>query len=110
MTKSLNLHPNAPSNAPHHPPNFVLQPNTAYCRICGEINQDPHAYVRWVWSYTHSYTHTPAQHRSLELSHRHLTPEAAQKLQHITIPIIDLVMDDEVASALREAPRPNAVL
>jgi hypothetical protein len=88
---------------PKMPLTLSLKPNTTYCRLCGEAFSHPFIPMRQAWSYKHAETHSEHQHRLLELSGRHLTPEAAQKLQHIAIPVVDLVVDDEVAQALREA-------
>lgn len=105
--------------------NFDPSRPYAGCRICGRIFQsrfdrDPvgvfrtqgafrseehvNAYalqLRKGWSQTHAKTHSAHEHLSLALSGRWCTPEAAEKLAAFgTISIIDLVMDNEVNSAL----------
>ena len=62
--------------------------------------------VRENWSFKHSRTHPDHQHVNLALSGNFLTPEAALKLVPFGItPLSDIVLDDEVESAGKEAPR-----
>jgi hypothetical protein len=95
-------------NLPQTPNNllFALRPNTTLCGICGAYYSNPNYYRRWRWSHEHASTHSERAHR-LFAEYPHLFyPEAAQLLQHVAIPILDIVLSDEVAQALKEAPRP----
>lgn len=92
------------------------------CNLCGAVYQGPldlrvppgHlpensmiaklAYdAREEWRLKHSKTHSEMEHRMLALSGRWATPEAAQRLAALGImSVVDMVIDDEVASALAE--------
>jgi hypothetical protein len=82
------------------------------CRICGLVYQNPDALKRIEWAQKHAHTHTDTEHRQFQLSGRQFTPEAANRLAAFgVIPILDLVLDDEVADALKEShpvPRDDA--
>jgi hypothetical protein len=96
-----------------------FDPNMPYsgCRICGQIYQTEldrniktldqaltASFGRAQWSKKHSKTHTTTQHRQLLISGRWCTPEAAQALASKgVISVVDLVMDDEISHAYREA-------
>jgi hypothetical protein len=96
-------------------PDLLFNPNCDHtlCKICGAVYQslldrDPfadrqHAKVkRMAWSHIHAKTHSESEHRALFISGRWCTPEAAQKLAAFGIvPIIDLVIDNEVEDALK---------
>lgn len=76
------------------------KPHT-YCGICGDVFQDPDIDIRKKWARRHSATHTEAEHKSLKLSLRHVTPEAAYRLAAFgIISLSDLLVDTEVAHAL----------
>jgi len=92
----------------------------AGCRICGAVFQgkfdrvlNPDANVRYrakfhrdAWRLGHNKKHQDHEHKSLQLSGRQCTPEAAQKLAAYGIfPLSSLVLDEEVSAALAEAPR-----
>lgn len=109
--------------------NFEFDPNKphTYCRLCGEVYQGepdrfPERYVsdstpleqvlvdnllrRQEWSFKHAKRHPEWQHRRLMRSGRWLTPEAAEKLIPFGIvPLLDIVLDDEVEHAGKLAPR-----
>lgn len=97
----------------------------AACRICGAIFQP---WLNWAtgdeeyaanymialaahmeikeWRNKHNGTHSEAEHRAFVASGRTLTPEAAIKLAPFgLVPVDDAITDEEVAQALREAPR-----
>lgn len=93
-----------------------------YCRICGVIYQPPlnripspdytaqvqlaALILRKEWSQKHAKQHTSAQHRQLQLSGRHCTPEALQRLVPFgIIPVSDIVFDEESEHAGLTAAR-----
>jgi len=96
-----------------------------YCRICGTVYQpglnrlpicditdetDLAAELhRREWSSRHARLHSSTEHRSLERSGRHCTPEALQRLVPLgIIPVSDIVMNPESEHAGLTAPRaPN---
>ena len=87
------------------------------CRVCGAIYQSKldrtvgdlghnltAMELRREWSVRHARLHTEKEHLSLALSGRSVTPEAAEKLAAFgVIPLVDMVMDEEVKSSLAEA-------
>lgn len=92
------------------------RPHT-FCRICGAVFQGPLDRTavgvfqealalgeRKAWSHKHAKHHSAREHRSLELSGRFCTPEAAHKLvAYGVLPISDALADEEVAHALFES-------
>ena len=85
---------------------FQLAPTTpfTYCRICGAHFVHHNIYERYQWSHLHANTHTFKQHDLLNKSKLWLLPAAARKLaSYGIIPLKDLVLDDEIADALRES-------
>lgn len=93
-----------------------------YCRICGVVFQPALNRVpldeytaevifaaniqRREWSQKHARQHTPREHKMLELSGRHCTPEALEVLvTYGIIPVSDIVMDGEHEHAGLQAPR-----
>jgi hypothetical protein len=72
-----------------------------------EAVNDYALHLRREWSRKHNKQHTEREHRLLRLSGRWCTPEAAHRLAAFgVISLVDLALDDEVASAYRES---NAV-
>lgn len=111
---------------------LLFDPHKPYvgCRLCGRVYQsiadrDPvgvyeknpasfdynpnHVTIfamekRKGWSITHAKQHSEQEHLSLAMSGRWCTPEAAlQLVAYGVISLIDLAIDDEVSSALRES-------
>lgn len=88
----------------------------AGCKICGEIYQPDATNAVEVqqlrvkeWRVRHDASHSFAEHEMLRISGLWATPEAAYKLApYGIIPIVDMVMNDEVKQALAEAPRSPA--
>ncbi len=96
------------------------KPHTA-CKICGAVFQsnadrnlpvgvlENHAVwaaesLRRSWSHRHARTHPQHEHMNLQKSGLWCTPEAAIKLAAFgIIPIVDLVMNDEIEGALAES-------
>lgn len=97
-----------------------------FCRICGDVFQtaydrDPTSkFSNWLpdleavarfatllrkeWSLKHSKEHKMHEHLSLAMSGRFLTPEASIKLASFgAFSIIDMAIDNEVESALKES-------
>src|SRR5207237_149389 len=106
--------------------NFNPHADFTGCKICGDIYQselDRKVQLRLAtpretiqatvqrknWSKHHAKQHTDRQHKSLALSGRFCTPEAAQRLAAwgvIGIPLaIDAPVDGELRHALATAPR-----
>jgi hypothetical protein len=85
---------------------LALKPNTTACGICGAHFTHPITHKRWQWSHIHALTHSEHEHKLFASSQLTMYPEAAQLLQHIAIPLLDLVTSPEVAQALKEAPAP----
>jgi len=97
------------------------------CKLCGRLFQskydrDPYSYVTADfaidavlhharklsrgWQITHNKSHPEHEHVALLKSGRWCTPEAAEILAPLgVIPLIDLVLDQEVNHAMRQAPR-----
>ena len=65
--------------------------------------------MRKEWSVKHSKLHSQKEHDMLRISGRWATPEAAERLASMGVfSATDLVLDDEVQSALNAAPKvPN---
>lgn len=103
-------------------PDMDFMPNMdhAGCSICGAVFQSPldrktlkspaevhtaHT-LRQQWRVRHAKQHPQREHDQLKISGRKFTPEAARRLAAFgIIPLSDLVKDEEVASALSDAPR-----
>jgi len=91
----------------------------AGCKICGEvyqsdldrkIDQTPHENIQALvqrrnWTFAHARTHADHEHRSLELSGRFCTPEAAYKLATFGVVSLPTLDDDETPHAQRLAPK-----
>jgi hypothetical protein len=94
----------------------------AHCRICGEsfqpdLARSPHfeqdseiqlavILLLQEWRAKHNNTHKPQEHLHLHESGNLMTPQAAIKLIPLGIyPLQDIVADEEIAQAGREAPR-----
>jgi len=88
-----------------------------YCRVCGALFQlppsGPHVSLnpaeetelRRLWSKQHARSHSSAQHRSLALSRRWLTPEAAHRLAaYGVIDLVSLATSEEHQDAYLKAP------
>jgi len=76
------------------------------CLLCGRVFQSLSDSRRRLWSEVHSRrSHTQAEHIALYQSGLTMTAEAAYRLAAFgIIPISDMVLNEEVASALLEAP------
>lgn len=88
----------------------------AACRLCGAVYQSERDRTEpWsdelrtyhdVWRGVHNRKHSEFEHKMLALSGRQLTPEAAYRLApYGVIPMLDIVLDDEVKHAMATAPR-----
>lgn len=89
---------------------IMYDPRAPYraCLICGVVFQPtlntPRA--RQEWAISHGKEHTAKEHVDLRKSGRLCTPEAALRLAAFgLIDVTGLIMDDELKSAYREAPR-----
>lgn len=111
--------------------NFKFQahnPHT-YCRICGalfqsDFDRNPEEFVsddsnditlsdvisyatlkRKRWSQYHAATHSSQEHDLLVKRNLWLTPDAAYRLAaYGIIPLVDMVLNDEIEDSLRQAP------
>jgi hypothetical protein len=99
--------------------NFEFDKDKPYraCLICGRVFQssldralrDNFSYaatlaakLRDEWAESHSRTHSLKEHHLLQISGASMTPEAAARLQtYGLIPVTDMVVQPEVADALR---------
>jgi hypothetical protein len=89
------------------PADLMFNPARPYvgCRLCGRVFQGTPERNK-EWRRTHNKLHSEKEHKLLALSGRWATPEAAQRLAPYGIfNLKDLVLDNEVADALRSAPR-----
>ena len=84
------------------------------CRLCGKVYQTANDRAlgncpltlddRKKWSLKHAKEHSDNEHRLLALSGLVVTPDAAIELAAFgIIPVSDLVLNDEVESALAES-------
>lgn len=79
-----------------------------YCRMCRWRFYSPSMPARYEAAKAHSMTHTAAEHR--QLRHQDMLPEAAYAHAPLGIwPFADLILNDEVIAACKEAPT-HAVL
>jgi hypothetical protein len=114
--------------------NLSFDPSKPYsgCRLCGAlfqsaIDRDPireyfkhpddydqdYHNVLWFaldmrkeWTRKHAKLHSEKEHNMLRISGRWATPEASERLATMGVfSVTDLVLDNEVSSALAESPR-----
>jgi hypothetical protein len=95
---------------------LLFEPSRPYtaCRICGKVYQSALDRAlgncpttleqRKSWSHQHARSHSSTQHRQLASSGLQFTPEAANALAAFGIvPLSDMVLNDEVESAMAES-------
>lgn len=104
-------------------PNLDFSPHKPYraCLICGAVYQKPNDREitpdspfnlrmaadrrRSLWAVEHSKSHSDKEHKLLRISGMIMTAEAAYKLAaYGLIDAVGAVMNDEISSALAEAP------